>query len=375
MRKIIADVLSVACVFLLSSCATWQSVTVYPSLNVTSEVIVKPELQKFISERKQNFKIALRVPSVPKSMTQETQKDIDRKYDYFERELAKEGFVIRDRELLEKILADGKPVNYQELAQSIDTDIIIEILYMGACTMSHKRYFELRSGHLIDLNNMPADPKKPETMPFDMQGGQLDCRIITVKDASVSGMFTIYNLPCEGSCPFEILPGKEWRNPEPNFENARGWNVGNEEQNVRKLAALLAQTLKDGDVVISNVRKDSIAEKNGLLPEDVIVKINDQPVYNFTQTIDLLIKSEGTFDLMINREGKTLHMPVVKQYAQPLGIQVAYRAKPSLPPPPPPVVAPTPAPAPVPVEIKKEDTKPATPPAPAAPKAKKAAKK
>ncbi len=390
MRKIIVGALLSACGVLLSSCATWQQVTVYPGLNVSNEVIVKPELQKLLSEKKPDLKVTLRVPAVPKDITQENQKELDRRYDYIERELAKSGFIVRDRALLEKVLSDGKPASYQELAKTIDTDLILEIVNVGPCSMSHKKYFDQNAGHLVEINKLVPDEKKPDTLPFEMQGGRLDCRVITVKDASVSGLFTIYNFPCEGVCAFEVLPGKEWRNPEPNYENVRGWNVGNDEQNIRKLATLLIQVLKDGQIVISHVQKGGIADKNGVMPEDVIMKINDQPVYNYTQALELLIKAEGTFDLMLNREGKTVRIPIAKQFAQPLGMQVVYRIKTDVPaaqaavatpaaaPAPNPVPAaatPAAAPTPVPVEIKQEEKKPAAAPAATSPKTKKAVRK
>ena len=63
--------------------------------------------------------------------------------------------------------------------------------------------------------------------------------------------------------------------------------------------------------IIGNVRKDSPADKAGLLKDDIILKIDNNFGYNFTlQQINDLFKSEEgkTIKLEIDRKGKTLNL-------------------------------------------------------------------
>jgi len=371
------------CGLFLSSCASWQAVKVAPGLNVNNEIIMKPELQNLISKR-QNIKIVLRVPGAPKNITQEAQKEVGRPYDRLERELSKVGFVVRDRELLEKVVSELKPATYMELAKAIDTDLILEVLYVGPCDLSHKQYYDAKAGHMAELVNPSVEIKHPGSLVFPMHGGEIDCRVVTMRDGTVSGMFTIYNMPCDGSCDFEVLKGREWRNPEPNPEGNKGWGVGNDDQNIRQLATLLMQTLSEGEIVVSKLQAGSPAVRHGFMVNDVIKKINNQPIYNLSQTTDMIAKIDGKIDMLIKRDDKEIPVSFVKKFAEPMGMQLTFKPRPPEPPapveeklplpppppPPPPVVAPVAPPAPV---IQKEEAKPVTPPAPV--KAVKKAKK
>jgi len=327
MQKKVMVSLFFVCGLLLSSCASWQMVKVAPGLNVNNEIIMKPELQNLISGKKQNLKIVLRVPDAPKNITQETQKEVSRPYDRLERELSKAGFIVRDRELLERVISEVKMTGYLDLARAIDTDLILEILYFGPCDLSHKKYYDLKTGCMLELSNPSLELKQPGVLTFPMHGGQIDCRVITVRDGTVSGMFTIYNLPCDGVCDFEILPGKALRNPEPNPEEIKGWGVGTEEQNIRQLAGLLAQTLNEGEIVVSKIQPGSLAEKNGFRVNDIIEKINNQTVYNLSQVMDMIVKSDGKIDILFKRDGHEIPVSFIKKFAESIGAQIIYKLK------------------------------------------------
>ena len=327
MQKKVLACLFFACALLFSSCASWQMVKVAPGLNVSNDIIMKPELQSLISGKKQNIKIVLRVPDAPKNITQETQKDVSRPYDCLERELSKSGFIVRDRELLEKVVSEVKPTSYLELAKAIDTDIIIEVLYLGTYNLSHKKYYDSKTGCMIELSNPSLEFKQPGILTFPMYGGQIDCRVVTVKDGSVSGMFTIYNLPCDGVCDFEVLPGKALRIPEPNLTETKGWGVGTDEQNIRQLAGLLVQTLSDGEILVSKMQPDGMAVKNGFKNNDIIEKINNQKIYNLSQALDAIAKGDGKIEFLLQRDGQEVPISFVKKFAESIGVQIAYRPK------------------------------------------------
>lgn len=348
--KLLKTLLALGCGAALCSCAHWQAVTVYPGMNAQTEIIIQPSLQKLVAERRPNLKIALRVQEGPKYVTQETIKELDKQYDFLERELARAGFIVRDRMLLEKVFACGKNTTYREVAQTIDTDLIIEILYLGPCDLTHNKYYDPKTGQVKELHNPSLEQKKPGSMSFIMGGGQLDCRVISVNDGTVAGMITVYNLPCAGECPFEILPDKAWRNPGAESKTSQGWSVGTPEQNARELARLLVQVLKEGDLVVSQVNAGSVAEAARLQAGDLLLKLNGNAIDYVPQMIEALTMAGGKNELLIRRNDQDMRAPFTKNIGEPMGLQVTYRPKPAIQPatPPPPAVAVAPpAPAPV----------------------------
>jgi hypothetical protein len=317
--------LVVVCSVLFASCASWKAVKVYPGMNVANEIIVRPELKKLTAGHIQNVKVVLRVPEAPKYLTQETQQDMNRLYDWFERELAKAGFIVRDRSLLEKVLSEDKTASYTGISQSIDTDLIIEILYMGPCDLTHNRYFDIDDCMVKEMCIPPPDKKLPGPTKFIMKGGRLDCRIITVKDATVSGMFTLYNLPSEGICDFEVHHNKICRNGGTNPSKINGFDVGGDEQNIRALATLLVQSLQEGDVSIIGIKHGGLAERYRFKPNDVIVKVNGKPAGTVPQTIESIMRADGKLDLIIRRDNQEIPITVSKLYAEPLDMRLKYR--------------------------------------------------
>ncbi|HEV8620701.1 MAG TPA: PDZ domain-containing protein, partial [Nitrospiraceae bacterium] len=65
-------------------------------------------------------------------------------------------------------------------------------------------------------------------------------------------------------------------------------------------------------VVVDNVEEGSLAEAAGLLPGDLILEVNRQPVPNlaaYQQLVDPIKPKDLTL-LMINRQGTLLYVPI-----------------------------------------------------------------
>lgn len=301
---------------LLTGCGpTWQAVKADPALYIKTEVVLSPALTDLIREKGTNLKIALRVPTPPKDVTKEEQKSIDKQYDFFERELAKAGFTIRDRALLEKTIGEEKISSYAEIASRIDTDLIIEIEDLGPANLSNRDYF-WSAEDTWNQAVLPADQN-----PFPMVGGKLDCRIIMVKDASVAGMLTIYFLPCNGGlCDFEYnSESRLIALPPPNTDNLTSYTVGTSEDIARGLALFFIQTIDNNELVIEKLTPGGLAEKNGLLVGDVILSINGQKIYNSAQLSEVLHQANGTITFAMRRGQEKLDISFSKKTSQPIG--------------------------------------------------------
>lgn len=309
----------------LTGCGpSWQLVQADPALYIKTEVVISPALTDLIREKGTNLKIALRVPTPPKDVTKEEQKSIDKQYDFFERELAKAGFTIRDRALLEKTIGEEKISSYAEIASRIDTDLIIEIEDLSPANLSNRDYFWAAE----DSWNQAV--LAPDQNPFPMAGGRLDCRIIMVKDASVAGMMTIFFLPCSGGlCAFDYNAADRLiANPSPNPNNSIGYNVGTSEDIARGLAQFFIQTINDNEIVIDQITPGSLAEKNGLKSGDVILAVNGQKIYNLSQLSEVIHQVNGAVTFSLQRGQEKLDISFSKKLSEPIGFMPKSQPKP-----------------------------------------------
>lgn len=303
---------------LLTACGpSWYLVKTSPGLYIKTEAVLQPGLLALIRAKRNNLKIVLRVPSPPKNVTSEELMQMDKRYDFFERELAKAGFIVRDRALLDKILSEEKTPSYQDIYNKIDTDLIIEIIDMSNYDLSTRDCFDPTSWSKYTL---PPNNEKFLVGKFLMAGGRLDCRIINVKDGTVAGMLTIYYLPCGGGpCDFELNYEEGVRNPEPNPDKHLGYDVGNPENNARNLAQIFIQTITDHDIAMEQVQPGSLADKNGLKVNDIILTINGQPIYNRSQLTEIISQTDGTITLEILRDGQKITISFTKKLGEPIG--------------------------------------------------------
>ncbi|MDR1348714.1 MAG: hypothetical protein LBJ63_09895 [Prevotellaceae bacterium] len=128
MRKNIILILIYLCsIIILQSCAA--AIAVKGKVSAVShgnEIVVNPELREFL-RKNPNPRVVLRVPSTTSNVTvaeSERNSEYNSLYGRIEKELMKEGYTIRDRNLL----SSGQNLSYRDIGEKIETDIIIEIV-------------------------------------------------------------------------------------------------------------------------------------------------------------------------------------------------------------------------------------------------------
>jgi len=297
-------------IIFMASCASWHLVQVNPYLNVNNEIMIRPELKELLREKKENIKIVLRVPALALQVSQTEREQRNKLYDIVEKELYKAGFIVRDRALLEKVLESG-PTSYQDMAQKIDTDLILEIISLDTnVNLSHRTYYDPslnRTEQLVEkYNNGSPGPL------FAIFGGKLECRIITVKDGAVTGVLTFFCAPLRPK--FEVMaPYMNPRNPEPNPQKYIGYKFGDTEETARTLVLMLIQTLLNHKMVAIEIGTQ--AGKYGLQTGDIILAINGQGVFNSSQAVELIENSKNGIELKVKRGGEILTITVPNRQA------------------------------------------------------------
>jgi hypothetical protein len=170
-----------------------------------NEIVINPELREFL-KKNPNPKVVLRVPSTTSNVTaaeSEKNSNYNNLYGRIEKELMKEGYTVRDRNLLNNLLLSGQNLSYKEIGEKIETDIIIEIVSINENTVSttnSKVEFEQDISQLntnITIKNL-----------FTAINYAVDCKIILVNEGTTVGMFTFNYcncaLPNYGACDTQI---------------------------------------------------------------------------------------------------------------------------------------------------------------------------
>ncbi|MGD0711837.1 MAG: hypothetical protein ABR968_11745 [Bacteroidales bacterium] len=116
-----------ALLFLLASCNPYIN-KIYEGqytfdISPNNEVIINESLKTFLAQNK-SPKFVLRTPET-KSVTEEEKTANELYYTTIEKTLMKHGYTVRDRSLLNELVHQGQ--SYEQIAKSIDTDLILEI--------------------------------------------------------------------------------------------------------------------------------------------------------------------------------------------------------------------------------------------------------
>lgn len=174
---------------LLAGCA---AVPVAPVVDVTPvwapahtavDGSVNPQLRDLLKQGT-TPKVVLRVPNIASSIVQsDTSKNsnYDALYGRIEKRLVSEGFIVRDRALLQSLMSSGMS-DYASIGKRIDTDLIIEI-----SKISFNESFQ-RASQFLDTNK--------QAVSFDGRYltnsvAVIDVRVIQVKTGNVAAIITL----------------------------------------------------------------------------------------------------------------------------------------------------------------------------------------
>jgi len=147
--------------------------------------------------------IVLRVPNPGSRITVEQKQKNSVLYNLIEKEFAKAGFVVRDRQLFAKVL-EQETSDYSKIGVITETDFILELLSYDLGVKTEARTY-------IDETGEQAEA--PYAVSFNSAVAEF--KLISVKKNDFVGAYTFYYTPCTEGC-------KERMDPE-----ARSWSVNN----------------------------------------------------------------------------------------------------------------------------------------------------
>jgi hypothetical protein len=152
------------------------------------EISISPELRQFLNNNKQQVSVVLRTPRTTSNVTQEVQNS--ELYNTIERRLMNAGFIVRDRALLEKLIVNEQ-LSYENIAQKIKVDLIIEVVENSRYDNSSTKMFRAKNNEEVHLST--RDKLNVITSKFTF-------RIVLAEAGISSGFFTFYYMPCTNGC-------------------------------------------------------------------------------------------------------------------------------------------------------------------------------
>ena len=237
------------------SCGTSKEVVVtkqqlkFIKFNEKKPEVVLSETLKSFFNKTPNPRVVLRVPSENKSVTSE---DINsNKYNIIEKELVKNGFIVRDRAIFNEVLSKtSENTDYSKLKGATETDLIIEII-------NHKKDVPFVTNKYQNENGESFIFANGKTVPAT--GTSIEFRIIMLSKNEFAGSVRIFSTPCS--------KGKGCLDPSSNFNyrstnnnTSVGYEILNSEQEVddafyQESATKLIRILKGLDVITDGEEK------------------------------------------------------------------------------------------------------------------------
>lgn len=149
------------------------------------EVFSKPSLAKILqTSNTKKLAVVLRVPVSGEKVTEEQRRSTDMLYNTIDKELAKAGFIVRDRALFGKVL-DQQNLDYSKIGQLTETDLILELV-------SYRADHRYTANRYRDENGVEKEP--PAAIEF--RGPSIEFKVVSVKENDFIASYTFYNTPC-----------------------------------------------------------------------------------------------------------------------------------------------------------------------------------
>jgi hypothetical protein len=217
---------------LITSCA--PKLAVVKTQAKANEIIITPEL-KIFSKTNSNPSVVLRVPDPTSDVTKTEQKEVFKKndniYNLIEKNLLKQGFTVRDRGLLNKVLK-SELNSYADIGKQIETDIIIDILSIDFAINNYTNTATLKTdGKEIKIDNVTILKNGKEIgsrMPLNPKIAKIECKLTVVQKGATGGILTLYKTTCTDGCDIYIKPSwstisGDINNPQRQYVNTWAW--------------------------------------------------------------------------------------------------------------------------------------------------------
>lgn len=196
-----ATLIAIIVVSALGGCSAPNMIR-FRTTNVVDEIIISKELNAFLNSNTKPT-VVIRVPvSTTNVTTKEREGRLTEVYNEMEKALVKAGFTVRDRGLLNNLLANSSTssqADYEEIGKKIQTDLIIEMIDID---FDRETYEDVDSGFSVRKNRMiTLDPKAR----IHLWRGKMQAKIIIVSKGQNGGYLTFNYTPCTEGCTDEYV--------------------------------------------------------------------------------------------------------------------------------------------------------------------------
>ncbi|MDU8886327.1 hypothetical protein RXV94_09160 [Yeosuana sp. MJ-SS3] len=166
-------------ILFFSSCST-QYIKFTPSQN---EIFTTNRLSEFLAKNK-NPKVVLRTPTSSNEATEE--EDISYLYSAIEKELLSQGFIVRDRNLFNQVVANNQnTVDYSKLKDKTDTELIIELIDIDSKVIYETNKYITEKGKSGLLGN-----------PYKQYGAAVEYKVVLIDNNEFAGTYKFNYAPC-----------------------------------------------------------------------------------------------------------------------------------------------------------------------------------
>jgi len=208
---------------IFQSCGSYKTFTgsVNYDASKRNEIVKSKELKSYL-QTKSKIKFVLRAPAGFDSYSEEDKIKVNGIFGQIEKELIKNGHIVKDRILLEKLLDKGD-MSLEQVGKALNTDIIIEIIDLDFDISNKIKSF------IVKEKGFESNFDLWENIDYvDCRLAMLECRITLVEVGNVGGIFKFYISGCDGGSDFYLSSFEEYDGKLDNErESFVGWNYGN----------------------------------------------------------------------------------------------------------------------------------------------------
>jgi hypothetical protein len=157
------------------------------------EITTTPSLKDYLTTNP-NPKIVLRTISRASTDNVTEKEKNNYLYNAIESELLKSGFVVRDKQLFDKIVTNSdNNNNYENLKQKSDTDLIIELTNLD-------RSIAYQTNKYIDSKGQEKNSSVLATKKY--YGATIEFKVIMINTNEFAGIYKFNYVPCVNGCNY-----------------------------------------------------------------------------------------------------------------------------------------------------------------------------
>jgi hypothetical protein len=195
---------------ILTNCGTpINAIRIVKFSQKSDEITTTESLKKYLKSNKKP-KIVLRTNSRVMSENITEQEKNNYLFSTIENQFLKSGFIVRDRQLFEKIVANSENnSNYESLKIKSDTDLIIELTSLD-------RDIEFKTNKYYDKGGVEKNSSYLANYTF--YGATIEFKIIMIESNEFAGIYKFNYVPCVEGCDYS--PSVRNKNREKNKLNS-----------------------------------------------------------------------------------------------------------------------------------------------------------